>query len=252
MGNSLSFSGDSAAYLESLYQAYLADPKSVSAEWQGYFESLTDASSPALAEEAVVESGAAKNLATQQAKVDALICGYRRYGHFNARVNPLSNSAREIAELDLEFYQLTQKERSAFFLTGGVLPRESASLEEICFALKAIYLGSIGYEYMHITHREERLWLQERIEASLLWKPGTDQQKRILKLLIAADGIEKFLATKYVGQKRFSLEGGDSLIPLLHTVAQAASDLSVKEIVIGMAHRGRINVLVNVDRKSVV
>lgn len=237
MSNHLILS-DNAIYLESLYQAYLNDPNSVSADWRDYFQALNKSQAYTPAVTSVLPL-----VANKQVEVNKLICAYQSYGHLRADLNPLDNQVAEIPELSLEFYNLSEKDNSTVFLTNGVLPQESAPLKEIIAALQKIYCGHIGFEYMHISNRAERLWIRERIEG--YFKMAADRQRQILKLLIAADGVEKFLATKYVGQKRFSLEGGDSLIPLLHTVIHAAGSKAVKEIVMGMAHRGRINVLVN-------
>lgn len=241
MANHL-ISGESAIYLESLYQAYLSDPNSVNAEWRDYFQALNKPLQT-YTSAIVAATGIPDLVASKQAEVNKLISAYQSYGHLSADLNPLDNQVAKIPELSLEFYNLSEKDNSTVFLTNGVLPQQSASLKEIIAALQKIYCGHIGFEYMHISNRAERMWIRERIEGH--FKIAANQKQQILKLLIAADGVEKFLATKYVGQKRFSLEGGDVLIPLLHTVIHSAGAKAVKEIVMGMAHRGRINVLVN-------
>ena len=253
--------GTNAGYLEDLYAAYLANPESVSDEWQRYFDLLLNPKADNLS--AALQSycsplpqRAAQNkhhpgrevidsLNNKQGAMDQLIDAYRRYGHLKARLNPLETAAPPVfPELSPAFYHLSSSDGELSFLTRGILPQERAPLKEIIAGLEVIYSGHMGLDYMHISSLEERLWLQERLE-----KPApkwtAQRQQDILKLLIAADGFETFLATKYVGQKRFSLEGGDSLIPLLDTLFQASAATGVKEIVMGMAHRGRLNVLVN-------
>ena len=251
-----------ATYLETLYEAYLNDSSSVSTEWQNYFGLLGGdvplirpfgPPSPTRGEGVIENKRVSENTEnTQQSAVNKLISAYRRWGHLGAKLDPLSDDSLDsldspessIPELNLSFYGLSEQDFATHFLTNGILAQNSAPLKEIYSALKSNYCSSIGYEYKHISNREERLWIREYIE-NRNFKISKDDQKQVLKLLVAADGVEKFLATKYVGQKRFSLEGGDSLIPLLHTIIHAAGDKAVKEIVMGMAHRGRINVLVN-------
>ncbi len=216
--------GDNAAYLESLYEAYQDDPHCVDEKWQRYFAALGPAPSAlkhSKVQEAFIEMAKHPQVAGQPAsdREDA----YRKKGHLLAKTDPL-NLQVSPAAADL-------------------------GLDESLTDLKAIYTSSIGFEFMHIEEESRREWLQERVEvprAAL----SPEQKKILLERLIAADGLEKYLGIKYVGQKRFSLEGGDALIPLMSGLIERASEKGVKEIAIGMAHRGRLNVLVNIMGKA--
>ena len=179
---------------------------------------------------------------------------YRSLGHLQANIDPLGlYCGIDNPTLELSYYGFTDADLNTVFDVGSfsVMQKPSATLQEIYQALRRTYCGSIGIEYMHILQLEEVDWLQERMEKE--WSHfalAEDQKRRILERLVVADGLEKYLGFKYVGQKRFSLEGGDSLIPLLDTLINQAAKTGIKEIVIGMAHRGRMNVLVNVLGKE--
>jgi len=210
-------------YIESLYELFLHDPNSVSAEWQNYFKSLgPETVSHQDIREHFIELAKQKNVAVVSSSEDEVVYDYRALGHFFASLDPLNLSK----------------------------PPKNIALPENK-PLQKIYCGTIGAEFMHITDQVEVHWIQERFENSANRQPlSLDKQKRILACLTAADGLEKYLGTRYVGQKRFSLEGGDSLIPLLDEVIQRGATQSIKEVVIGMAHRGRLNVLMNILGKS--
>src|SRR5690606_17492555 len=189
----------------------------------------------------------------KQVQVLHLISSYRVRGHQKAALDPLSLMHRErVPDLELEFHNLSPADYSTVFQTGSLnINRETATLREIVESLEKIYCGSIGYEYMHIVDLAQKQWLQKRIEPKL-GNPGfnPEVQRHLLERLSAAEGLEKHLDSKYPGTKRFGLEGGESLIPLCDELIQRAGSYGVKEIVIGMAHRGRLNMLVNILGKN--
>ena len=257
------FSGN-GAYLEALYEQYLHDPSQLSAEWQTYFSQLGDKEKDVshadirayfaeLAQRpAAATATAGSGITDLYYRLLGLIAAYRRYGHYQAHLDPLALAAkREIVDLSLENHGINTQDFSQVVNLKGLLGLQSASVESVLASLKKIYCRTIGFEYEHITCHAQRTWLQVRIE-SVAGKPAFSaaMQKTILKGLIRADGLEKFLGNKFVAQKRFSLEGGDSLIPLLEELVTYASAATVQEIVIGMAHRGRLNVLINILGKS--
>ncbi len=188
----------------------------------------------------------------KQVAVLQLINAYRFRGHQFANTDPI-NFREKLSVLDLDpaYHNLFDSDLHKVFNTGSFVGPDTATLEEILSALQSTYCGEIGSEYMYITSTAEKRWIQERLEANR-GKPCFDTQtkKQILERLIAAEGLEKFLHVKYVGQKRFSLEGGESLIPLLDGLIQRSGENGIKEVVVGMAHRGRLNVLVNLVGKS--
>ncbi len=187
----------------------------------------------------------------KQAHVLDLIRAYRVRGHLQADVNPLGYDWHDHPELDPAFYGLTIWDLDRTYLTGGLGGRDEMSLREILDVLRATYTRKVGVEFMHITDPAEKRWLQERIEPTRFAEPITPENKRrILSKLNSAEAFERFLHTKYVGHKRFSLEGAETVIPLLDAVLSDAADQEVHEVVIGMAHRGRLNVLANVLGKS--
>lgn len=257
-------SGGNAGYLEELYEQFLKDPSSVSNEWQDYFRSLPkvnglsgfDVSHADIRQQfaqlarqtqkVVSVSGDALE-ATKQFAVDELINAYRTYGHLAAKLNPLLDSSHKIPELELSYYGLNSSDYEKKFYAPTFFGQNKTSLKEICQALQETYTRTIGAEYTYILDNEEVKWLKNRLESTRARAQLSAEEKRaLLKLLVATDGLEKYLGTKYVGQTRFSLEGGDSFIPFVNEVAQSSALKDVKEIVIGMAHRGRLNVLVNI------
>lgn len=259
--NSYLFSGN-GTYLETLYEQYLHDPSQLSAEWQTYFGQLSDKENDVSHADIrtyfteLAQRPAEKRVTHQasdlQYKLLGLIDAYRRYGHYQAHLDPLALAPkREIVDLSLENHDISLQDLTRIVNLNGLLGLQSVTAESLLMQLKKIYCRSIGFEYEHITDHAQRSWLQERIE-TVAGTPNFSAQvkKTILKGLIYADGLEKFLGNKFVAQKRFSLEGGDSLIPLLEALVAHASAAAVQEIVIGMAHRGRLNVLINILGKS--
>lgn len=258
-------SGGSMAYVDSLYEDYLADPDSVSADWQKIFSSLpqvngaTQDRSHKEVRDYFLQNADKKRTHvvqstdnSQQYQVANLVHDFRSLGHLAAKLDPLEMTQSAVVPgLDLASHELVDTDKNRKFFSGTYFNGAEMPLGEIYQALRDTYCGSIGIEYMHISNQEEISWLQQRIERTR-GRPHFDKAKKlnILKDLIAADGLERYLGTRYVGQKRFSLEGGDSLIPMMNEIIQQAGRDQVKELVIGMAHRGRLNVLVNVLGKN--
>ncbi len=257
--------GANAAYIEGLYEQYLVSPDSVGANWKQYFDSLEGRAASDVPHSAVIRQialagrqAARGMLATsttgdeRERGVGKLITAYRSRGHLAADLDPLQMAAKHDApDLALGFHRLSESDASVEFSTGGVAGRERMKLGELLALLKATYTGSIGAEFMHITDAEQRRWVYERMEtAAGNYGRSSDDKKRILERLTAAEGLERYLHTKYVGQKRFSLEGGDSLIPMLDVMIRRGGVAGVKDVVLGMAHRGRLNVLINTLGKS--
>lgn len=268
MQQSSFLSGANAAYIDELFERYLNNPNDVSKEWQQFFQQLpkvnghSDISHAAIRDEllklaqrpktaAVVMSGDVKQQRAQ-AHVLQLVESYRSYGHLIADLDPLHLTPRgSVPDLELSHHQLGSSELNETFSTESRLTKNGTPLKEIVAVLKKTYCETLGFEYMHISNSEQRKWIEDRVE-SVQAHPElvAAQKKQILESLIAAEGLEKYLGSKYVGQKRFSLEGGDTLIPLLKRVVDRCAEHGVKELVMGMAHRGRLNVLVNILGKE--
>ena len=262
--------GGNAPYVEEMYENYLANPGSVPDTWRDYFDALqhvpaVDGSNArdiphqpvidAFAQRAkaggtkvVVAAGADSDLGRKRVSVQQLIAAYRNVGSSWADLDPLKRQERPaIPELEPSFYGFTDADFETVFNTSNTFfGREVMSLRDLLNALRETYCGSIGAEYMYLTDQTQKRWWQQRLE-SVRSKPNFDAQKKkhILDRLTASEGLERFLHTKYVGQKRFSLEGGESFIAAIDELIQQAGARGVQEIVIGMAHRGRLNVLVN-------
>ena len=268
-GNTYLFGGN-APYVEEMYESYLANPGSVPDSWRVYFDALqhvpavdgTDTKDVphlpvinAFAERAkqggtkvVVASGADSELGRKRTAVQQLIAAYRNVGQRWADLDPLKRTERpEIPELEPSFYGFTDADQEVVFNTSNTFfGKETMTLRELMNALRETYCGTLGAEYMYATNQNQKRWWQQRLE-SIRSKPtfNADEKKRILERLTAAEGLERYLHTKYVGQKRFSLEGGESFIAAMDELINSASAKGVQEVVIGMAHRGRLNVLVN-------
>ncbi|WP_420787835.1 2-oxoglutarate dehydrogenase E1 component [Shewanella chilikensis] len=262
-------SGANSTYVEEMYEAYQEDPTSVSDDWRAVFEQLPpvngasadvpEASHSKIRDyfRSLAQEGRSKGTSrvsdpdvdAKQVKVLQLINAYRFRGHQSANLDPLELWKRDtVAELDPAFHGLTSEDMEREFNTGSfAYGGDTLKLGELVKALKATYCGSIGAEYMHITDTEEKRWIQQRLEPSL-GKGSYDKavKTRILEGLNAAEGMEKYLGAKFPGAKRFSLEGGDSLVPMMREIIYRAGEAGTKEIVVGMAHRGRLNVLVNI------
>lgn len=256
-------SGGSIAYLEGLYEDYLADPDSVPADWRVVFNDFpkvdgkTDLSHRTIRDYFIQTSQNPQPLPVptvenKQYQVTNLINAYRTLGHLAAHLDPLDLFKSEnVLSLERAYHQLSDKDLEDSFYAGPYFNGQTMSLRALESLLQETYCGSIGIEYMHINNTEQVEWFQKIMESSR-GRPHFEASKKrtILNDLIAADGFERYLGTRYVGQKRFSLEGGDSFIPLLKELISKAGAVNVKEVVIGMAHRGRLNVLVNVLGKE--
>ncbi|KMN76775.1 2-oxoglutarate dehydrogenase E1 component [Chromobacterium alkanivorans] len=258
--------GGNAPFIEELYEQYLADANSVPNEWRDYFDKLAQA--PGAAERDVPHmpiqesfiqlakkpaagqragSGADWDTMQKQVGVLKLISAYRVLGSRQANLDPLKRMDQELVrELDPATHGLTGADMAVQFNAGSLVGPQKMPLSDILARLKQTYCGNIGVEYMHITKSDEKHWVQKRFEGDLS-TPHYDAAKkqRILKQITASETLERYLHTKYVGQKRFSLEGGESAIAALDHLIQNATGQGVQELIIGMAHRGRLNVLVN-------
>lgn len=256
-------SGGSMAYVDALYEDYLSDPTSVSEDWQAAFKALPQVNGQSadvshrdirnyFLQNADKKSFMVTKSDEKQANVDAFIEAFRRLGHLAARLDPLEMAVRpSVPSLGLAFHHLSDNELDKEFYVGKTFKKETMTLRELYSVLQQTYCGSIGIEYMHIANEEETQWIERKLESVNGREIFNENQKiEILKELIAADGLERYLGTRYVGQKRFSLEGGDSLVPMMKEIIRMGGANQVKEIVVGMAHRGRLNVLINVLGKS--
>jgi len=268
--------GGNAPFIEDLYEQYLVNPGAIPEQWREYFDRMqllpghsSDQGSGGgkdIAHAPIVESfvqrakagelggaargGLAADVAHERLQVAALllVTSYRIAGSRWATLDPLKRMPRPPApELETAYYDLTEADLDREVNAGSFVSLDRVTLRSLVQALRETYCRNIGFEYMFISERAQRLWIQERIEsmrATPKYSPGV--QKHLLKKLTEAETLERYLHTRYVGQKRFSLEGGESLIPAIDDLIQRAGAAGVQEIVIGMAHRGRLNVLVNV------
>jgi len=263
--------GGNAPYVEELYEAYLDNPGSVPDNWRNYFDQLQH--TPAVdgqestrdqAHAPVIESFAQRaranaflpraaesdlSVAGKQVHVQSIIAAYRYLGARWADLDPLQRQERPaIPELEPSFYGLTEADMDKVYSATNTYftTAEHMTLREIVKALRDTYCRSIGVEFMHVSDPVIKRWIQQRLESTQATPNlNADQKKHILDRLTAAEGLERYLHTKYVGQKRFSLEGGDSFIPAIDELIQHAGERGIQEVVLGMAHRGRLNVLVN-------
>ncbi|MEM8769233.1 MAG: 2-oxoglutarate dehydrogenase E1 component, partial [Pseudomonadota bacterium] len=274
MQNSSHMAGNNVAYIESLYESFLEDPNSVPEQWREYFEKLPRVETAVKADiphSTVIqhferlgrnrlkarperESTLVQNAHEQkQMRVQDLVSAYRHRGHKKANIDPLGLMERPPAPiLDLAYHHLSPADLEDTYHTGTFHYGEGAAkLAEIVDALERTYSSSIGFEYMHIVDASEQLWVQQRIESVRARPDYSNAQKlQILERLTAAEGLEKYLHGRYPGTKRFGLEGGESFIPMLHEMLQRLGSHGVIETVLGMAHRGRLNVLVNILGKD--
>ena len=265
--------GGNLAYVEQLFETYLTDPNAIPEEWRSYFDKLpgVDGNTRDIAHSTIreqfehisrnqrfyngagVPASATTDADRKQIRVLQMINAYRFRGHQNAKLDPLGVWQRAGAEdLDPSFHELTEADRDLEFQTGSLnFGSERMKLGDIVDELRQTYCGSIGAEYMHVVDTRIKRWFQQRMEpvrSSPNYEAKT--RKHLLERLTAAEGLEKYLGSRYPGVKRFGLEGGESLIPCLDELIQRAGSYGAKEIVLGMAHRGRLNVLVNTLGKN--
>jgi len=268
--------GGNATYVEDLYETYLLDPNGVPEQWRDYFDRLPRVETKTTLIDEVPHSAMRERFARiskmrvrteatvahdsqatlherKQVRVLGLISAYRQRGHQKASLDPLGLAEREqVADLELGFHELSAADLDTTFQVGTLhIGHEAATLAEIIGALERTYCHTVGAEFMHIVDTQQRQWIMTRME-SVRSAPdyGPDVRRQILRRLIKADGLERSLGSKYPGTKRFGLEGGESLIPMLAEMIQRIGGYGAKEIVLGMAHRGRLNVLVNILGKK--
>ena len=268
--------GGNATYVEDLYESYLRDPNAVPEQWRDYFDKLPRVETRAAVlsdvphselrerfariskmrvrtEATVAHDAQATRHERKQVRVLALISAYRQRGHQKAQLDPLGLAERvHVRDLELDFHELSVADLDTPFQVGSLhIGRGDATLQEIIDALEQTYCRSVGAEFMHIVDTDQRHWIMQRME-SVRSAPdyGPEVQRQILRRLIKAEGLEKSLGSKFPGTKRFGLEGSESLIPMLAEMIQRIGSYGAKEIVIGMAHRGRLNVLVNILGKK--
>jgi 2-oxoglutarate dehydrogenase E1 component len=261
--------GGNAAFIEDLYERYLKDPESVDLAWRERFHAMHQEAANEVPHGPVRENflrlaqesrSRARSRSTErlepaaaekQAAVLSLINGYRYRGHQVAALDPIKlRDTPKVADLDLSYHNLEPDDMDQVFHTGSLYAPDRMPLRDIIAMVEQIYCGTVGSEYMHITDTQEKRWIQKRLEGYRATPELESADRRwLLTMLTAAEGFEKYLHQRYVGQKRFSLEGGDALIPLLDELIQRAGRKGQKELVIGMAHRGRLSVLTNIFGK---
>lgn len=269
------FSGGNFAYIEQLYETYLIDPNAVPENWRQEFDKLPrvpeaiagDIPLAPIREHFLLlgknqrkssplpTKSVSSEHERKQVRVMRLINAYRLHGHQVADLDPLKLAHKKkppVPALDLAFHELSNADLDTVFQVGAsFLGKEEMPLREIIAALEETYCSTVAVEYNHIVDTDQKMWLRQRLESVRSHpKHSAEKRKHILERLVAAEGLEKYLGSRFAGAKRFGLEGGESLIPMLDTMIQRAGDQNTKEIVIGMAHRGRLNVLVNIFGKN--
>ena len=262
--NTSYLSGNNMAYIGGLYEDYLNNPESIPKDWKQFFDDMKSKTNHDVSYRDIEDyfrhltnhkrtGNTAVSVApnAKQAQVVDLVYAYRCYGHLIARTNPIDSSLPEnVPYLSLEFHGLSVNDPESYYVSDS-LSKQAVQLKELQTILQQTYCGSIGLEYMDITDENQKKWWQEKIESKRGRRIFSSQEKQeILEQLVAADGFERYLHTRFVGQKRFSLEGGDALIPMLSKIMRRSCDYKVEEVLIGMAHRGRLNVLINILGKS--
>ena len=269
MSSVLNASEESAPYIEALYESFIQDPNSVSQDWKIYFETLpkNPDDKKEVSHKDIIKKFKNqrrkrsysdklvnnKSIDEKQIRVIQLIQSYRNRGHQRANLDPLGIRKTSICEdLDYEYHGLEKSDLDKKFNTDTLnINQDEASLEEIINSHKKIYCGTLGIEYNYITNTKERLWFQDRLEPNLGKVYFKKEEKiNLLKRLNATEGLAKFLSTRYPGMKRFGSEGAESLIPLVDSLIQNCSIFGAEQICLGMSHRGRLNLLVNVLGKS--
>ena len=256
--------GGNFSYLNHLYNQYLENPEKLDSKWKGYFDSIQNGSKDVIHDEILdglknrkYNNKISTNLSrssnsNKSSDVQNLVNAYRRRGHQVANVDPLGlRPKKEIPELGFNFHNLQSDDLETKFALSNFLNSKELSLEKIIESAKSTYTSNIGYEFMHISNSKVRKWFLEKIEGKdAPYDFSADEKAHILKRVVDSEGLEKFLASKYPGAKRFGLEGGESLIPLIDTLIEDFGSRGAKEICLGMSHRGRLNVLVNVMGKK--
>jgi len=239
--------------IERMYQAYKEQPDSIDISWQKFFEGFDFSLAKYGESDGFTKSGinSSDSSIEKEIQVRTFINAYRRRAHLRSKTNPVRERKDRKARIDLEDFGLVDTDLDTKFLAGKVIGLEGGTLRQIVEKLKKIYVGTIGFEYMYLRDPERLKWFQTKVETEYPnFSPSPDDKKRILKKLNEAVIFENFLHTKYVGQKRFSLEGGECTIPGIDRIIQRTADLGVEEVIIGMAHRGRLNILCNILGKT--
>ncbi len=246
--------GPDPAYIDSLYQDFAQDPSSVDPEWKKFFEGFDfaianqkEGNPPAITSKNDLVS--ADHMA-KEIGVFELIRAYRKRGHLSATTNPIRARKDRHAQLELERFNLTDADLETSFFAGRFVGAKDAPLKDIITKLKRLYVGNVGIEYTYINDPEKYKWVQKNFEEMIKKQFSNEERKRILEKLNEGVIFEKFLNTKFIGQKRFGLEGGETTVPALDRIINDAADDGVEEVVIGMAHRGRLNILANTLGKT--
>ncbi|HWZ21096.1 MAG TPA: hypothetical protein VNW06_00500, partial [Cytophagaceae bacterium] len=241
--------------IDNLYQSYKGNAESVDASWQKFFEGFefsqgnsfpkTDTTTK------TTNGNGSANVNEKEMQVRFLIHAYRSRAHLRSNTNPVRKRKDRKPILDLQDFGLSDADMDTVFEAGKEIGIGASPLRKIIESLKYIYEGTIGFEYMYIRDPERLNWFRDKIEKeSLAFNPSTQEKTRILSKLNEAVVFENFLHTKYIGQKRFSLEGGETTIPALDAIINKAASMGVEEVMIGMAHRGRLNILANIMGKT--
>ncbi len=242
------------SFIESMYKKYLENPDSVEDGWRTFFQGFEFAGINKNGNGKAKETNgtATASFSSKELGVQGIIDGFRHRGHLLSTTNPIRQRRDRHPNLELSDYNLEESDLDKVFIAGSEIGLKNATLREIIARLRTIYCGNIGFEYSHIENRKKRDWLRDKIENRSIesYGLGLDKKRRILEKLNDAVSFENFLHTKYVGQKRFSLEGGETTIAAIDAIINMASSRGVEEFVIGMAHRGRLNVLANVMGKT--
>lgn len=236
--------GDNAAWLEEHYLTWLQSPEQIPEDWRRFFLSQEQVSG-------AETSAASGTTLKKQAAVTQLVYAWRNLGHLRAALDPLAQAViAEVPQLTPAFWGLTAEDLAQEFSVTFGERATLMPLKQLLTMLEQAWAGSLAYELAHLDNREEIAWLLARIERGNIPPPDAQTCMTRFEKLAAAETLERYLHTRYVGQKRFSLEGGESTIPALHSLAQRLREQGVEELVIGMAHRGRLNVLVNLLNKD--
>ncbi|MGB0957753.1 MAG: thiamine pyrophosphate-dependent enzyme, partial [Litorivicinus sp.] len=265
--------GGNLAFVDDLYESYLSNPSSVSETWRQFFDGLpsvdghigADYSHRTVREQfllaaknshravAQTQGSVSSEFDRKQVRVQRLMQAYRTRGHQKAKLDPLGLMVRkDVPDLELGFFELTKSDMDTVFsVSSNTMGINEIKLGDLISTLESTYCSSIGAEFMHIVNTEERLWIQERME-SVRGRPeySGETKKHVLERLTAAEGMENYLASRYPGVKRFGLEGGEGMIPMMDEIIQRSGSKGAKEVVIGMPHRGRLNMLVNILGKN--
>lgn len=237
--------------IDEMYEAYKSDPNSVDISWQKFFEGFEFGQTNFGSNGSKTQSAGSGTLSDKEVRVRDLIHAYRTRGHLRSKTNPVRERIDRKAILELKDFGLSETDLDTEFEVGSTIGIGKASLRKIVESLKAIYEQSVGFEYMYIREPEVLDWFKKKSEHDALnFNPSHDEKKRILYKLNEAVVFENFLHTKYLGQKRFSMEGGETTIPAIDAIINKGAELGVEEVMIGMAHRGRLNILANIMGKT--